>query len=446
MYLSKEFVFFFQKQPMKTVLFITFPYPSHYFPAFDYARVWQNKGYRVIFTVDSEKLQKIVSSEGFESYSLMYAYEYKIKTFNLFLGLLIKSLFDKKFIKIRYREFYFLQIQSKQIKESLNPDIIFLDEHLCCYYPFFKDKNIEINALNPMLSATQKKGIPPLNSAMLATNTYFNRLKCETLWFVHLSKLRFNEFKQQIVFLGKDDIFFLKRICKKNGLNYKDTISQNHSFYRGIKNINTILIAPKVLEYDFAPQSPNETYFTKVITRNESEYITPDYQELIRYIKAQKIVSNLKVICCSFGTLAEFNQKRVNRFIDQVLSKVEDDNILMVVSSKVIEKSDFEKTNFRVFPFLPHLDFLKYVDIMITHGGLGTVKECLQTETPMIIYPILKDIDQPGNAIRIEHKGYGLKGDLDKETPNGFKVKLNILLNRKVIFSHSSEKNQLLDF
>ncbi len=422
---------------MKTILFVTFPYPSHYFPAFDYAREWQIKGYRVIFTLDSMKLQKIVIDEGFECIPLLYAYEYKVKTMKAFVGLLLKSLFDRRFVKFRYRDFYRLQIQAIQIKKLFKPEIICLDEHLCFYYPFFKDTDTEVISVNPMLSATKKRGTPPLNSSMLATNTFFNKIACEVLWFLHLSKLRFNEIKQQLVFLGKDDIYFLKRIYQKNLLSYKDTVSTNHSFYRGIRNIKTILIAPKELEYDFSEEAPNETYFQRPITRNETPFITAEYQALVAEIISQKSISNLKVICCSFGTLAEYNQKRVKRFIHEVLSRVVDEETLLVISSGFIKTEDFDNSRIRVLPFLPHLDFLKYVDIMITHGGLGTVKECIQTQTPLIVYPILKDIDQPGVAIRVQHKGFGLMGDLDRESIQGLRNKLSILLKRQ-------PKNQLV--
>jgi UDP:flavonoid glycosyltransferase YjiC (YdhE family) len=416
---------------MKTILFVTFPYPSHYFPAFDYAREWQNKGYRVIFTVDSMKLQKIVTDEGFECIPLSYAYEYKVKTIKTFIGLFLKSLFDKRFIKSRYKDFYRLQLQAFIIKKTFKPEIICLDEHLCFYYPFFKDKDTEVISVNPMLSATKKANTPPLNSSMLATNTFFNKIACEILWFLHLSKLRFNEIKQQVVFLGKDDIYFLKRIYKKNELSYKDTVSTNHSFYRGIRNIKTILIAPKELEYDFSEEAPNETYFQKPISRNETPFITDQYRSLVAEIIAQRSISNLKVICCSFGTLAEYNEKRVKRFVYEVLSQVIDDDTLLVISSKFINAEDLDSSRIRVLPFLPHLDFLKYVDVMITHGGLGTVKECIQTHTPLIVYPIIKDIDQPGVAIRVQHKGFGLMGDLDKESIEGLKTKMNILLKRQ---------------
>lgn len=43
---------------------------------------------------------------------------------------------------------------------------------------------------------------------------------------------------------------------------------------------------------------------------------------------------------------------------------------------------------------------------MITHGGLGTVKECIHQQVPMIVIPL--QYDQPINAARVEHHQLGI--------------------------------------
>ena len=53
---------------------------------------------------------------------------------------------------------------------------------------------------------------------------------------------------------------------------------------------------------------------------------------------------------------------------------------------------------------------------MITHGGLGTVKECLFLGVPMVAFPLMDD--QPDNARRIVHHGFGLQGDVRTVTPD----------------------------
>jgi MGT family glycosyltransferase len=58
--------------------------------------------------------------------------------------------------------------------------------------------------------------------------------------------------------------------------------------------------------------------------------------------------------------------------------------------------------------WVPQIPVLEKASLMITHGGLGTIKECIFHGVPMIAFPM--DKDQPDNARRIVHHGLGLSG------------------------------------
>jgi UDP:flavonoid glycosyltransferase YjiC (YdhE family) len=58
--------------------------------------------------------------------------------------------------------------------------------------------------------------------------------------------------------------------------------------------------------------------------------------------------------------------------------------------------------------WVPQLAMLKKAAVMITHGGLGTIKECIYFGVPMIVFPMA--FDQPENAERIAWHGLGLRG------------------------------------
>ncbi len=58
--------------------------------------------------------------------------------------------------------------------------------------------------------------------------------------------------------------------------------------------------------------------------------------------------------------------------------------------------------------WVPQLAVLERAAAMITHGGLGTVKECIYFGVPMIVFPMA--FDQGDNATRIVYHGLGLRG------------------------------------
>jgi MGT family glycosyltransferase len=66
-------------------------------------------------------------------------------------------------------------------------------------------------------------------------------------------------------------------------------------------------------------------------------------------------------------------------------------------------------------PWVPQIPLLQRAALMVTHGGLGTIKECIFHDTPMVVFPISRD--QPDNAKRVVHHGLGLAGDLAGASP-----------------------------
>lgn len=81
--------------------------------------------------------------------------------------------------------------------------------------------------------------------------------------------------------------------------------------------------------------------------------------------------------------------------------------------------------NLFVFEFVPQVDLLQYCDIMITHGGMNTITECVFCEVPMLIYPLSPFWDQPGNSARAVFHGLGLRGKIDKDSAKTISKKLN---------------------
>lgn len=60
-----------------------------------------------------------------------------------------------------------------------------------------------------------------------------------------------------------------------------------------------------------------------------------------------------------------------------------------------------------VTDFAPQRAVLRRADAVITHGGLNTVMDAIETRTPMLALPIT--FDQPGVAARIHHAGIGVR-------------------------------------
>jgi zeaxanthin glucosyltransferase len=74
----------------------------------------------------------------------------------------------------------------------------------------------------------------------------------------------------------------------------------------------------------------------------------------------------------------------------------------------------------------PQLRVLQKASAMLTHGGLGSIKECLYFGVPMLVCPL--DVDQPGNAARVVHHGVGLRTTLGEQSDAKLLGMLDVLL------------------
>ncbi|WP_223632388.1 glycosyltransferase [Corallococcus sp. EGB] len=82
--------------------------------------------------------------------------------------------------------------------------------------------------------------------------------------------------------------------------------------------------------------------------------------------------------------------------------------------------------NVTVTNWVPQLTALKQSSLMITHGGLNSVKECICLGVPMLVYPLM--FDQPGNAARVVHHGLGLRGNIRETSAEQVGAQLDQLL------------------
>lgn len=64
--------------------------------------------------------------------------------------------------------------------------------------------------------------------------------------------------------------------------------------------------------------------------------------------------------------------------------------------------------------WVPQMGMLRRAAVMITHAGMGTVKECIFLGVPMAAFPMMRD--QPDIAERIVHHRLGARGDFETAT------------------------------
>lgn len=385
------------------VLFLTLPYQSHQIPCFEFARNFQDKGYHIFFT-GTESQRDLIESEGFFLEKFKFLAEYEIQNFSIYIGLLIKSLVDRNFLKQRYREFYSVFLELNHLVREKKVNKIYIDSAIREYAYFVLPNCSEVSIITTGLSPRKAFGIPPQNSDYIPNQSLLSNLYCEFLWF----KKRMNNYLKwgifQTCFVFKSDDFFLKRLKSRYQLRGDIT-----------RNLSDIILAPESLEFSFRKTYENEVYFHEKAQRVE-KVDSPEYEELISKVEAMRR-ENKYVVYCSLGTLNWIYRKDVELFYKKLIKaiKILDDSFL-VISTGTSQNINISKEQVLFTSFLPQQNFLKYTDVMINHAGMGGIKDCLDSGIPFICCPLNYKVDQPGNAARVVYHKFGRRLNLRRST------------------------------
>lgn len=162
---------------------------------------------------------------------------------------------------------------------------------------------------------------------------------------------------------------------------------------------------------------PKELDFPHSEQRGERYYIEPSIdleREEAGSFPWGWLDQNRPLIYCSLGSVSHLYDQAKDLFRAAISAMDKRPQQLIVSIGPQLDVRDFDEVpdNVLVLNWAPQLEILKRASMMITHGGLGTVKECIFFSVPMVVFPA--KFDQPQNAARIAYHGLGVRGDLNE--------------------------------
>jgi UDP:flavonoid glycosyltransferase YjiC (YdhE family) len=164
--------------------------------------------------------------------------------------------------------------------------------------------------------------------------------------------------------------------------------------------------------------------------RNDSS--DPVYKKREASIFSLKNNKNLKLLYCSFGTIALEEKEIVLLFLKRLITVASIEDYLLIISlqAQPVDIVTLQPSeNVHIFNSVPQLEVLNHADVFITHGGINSIKESIYAEVPMLMYPVHSDYDPKGNAVRVAYHGLGLRGDIISDTETEIQEYIKALLS-----------------
>jgi len=323
----------------------------------------------------------------------------------------------------------------RNVIEILQPQLIFLDSFFYSVYPFFPKKHPPVILLDSMVSRVYDKNYPPLMSSLVPNESINYKLTNYWLWQKFLLKKWYKE-KRSMIY---SNFFSIQK--RKIKPTIKVELDKDKFLFNGIKGLPEIVLSSKSFDFPNKFTPPNQFHFglPKILERKNTKVDYFFETELNKILKRNYD----KLIYCSLGTLNVIHYQNCWKFLNTVIKCFASLNNygLIITSGKVDQKKLISLTsNVHLYKFVPQIQVLGHCDLMITHGGLNSVFECIQSKVPMIAYPLNLKWDQPGDVGRLVYHGLGLQGSIRKESVKELKVKI------EHIFDNYSEFNRKYSF
>lgn len=330
-----------------------------------------------------------------------------------------------------------IHLTQKSIKEfeeiicDISPDLVLLDEQSALKSLFYQRIGIPVIVFQTKPDTRQIKTIPPFTSYFLPKFNFFSSYYCDILWKITLIKYHFNKGWSRLLSFGQDNYSILKKVLKEEGINMNKHVDLRRSFCMGIKGVPRLIISPKAFDF---PHPEKEGIFRigpLIDVKREGIITLPRYQIIRTKLEKEKQKPECFVIYCSMGTITSSFKKRVKKFFLKIanVATINPHFIFIISTGNNFDINELlpAPENIYIFNHIPQVDLLHYCDIMITHGGMNSITECVFIGVPMLVYPLSPHWDQPGNSARVVYHKLGLRGKINIDSASEISKKINIL-------------------
>jgi zeaxanthin glucosyltransferase len=415
---------------MSTILFDSFPASGHYNAILKTAKILNNNNLHVVITGSAEFKERVERQglEYFVTTPFLMTPETMLKKQGRGRSLFqSRSAYNSK----RKEEWNENFTRWKDAVLAVKPSLVVLDEHYAIKAGAYMLLGIPVMLFQTMPDTLKIKGNPPFTDYFIPRFSALSNLICKGLWLVKEFNPYYGHLGRKLKLLRIDDLSVQLEIYNSKGIDLSGRIDLKRSFGIGIKGLSMLIVSPAPFDFPHEEQPNVFRVGPLVDICREGKIDLPRYQTLLNQIEKQKNGQKGMVVYSSMGTISGNDVKRCTRFFLH-LAKVARMNpgdlfILSTGSYFDINLLLPLPSNMMVFETVPQVDLLQKCDIMITHGGMNSITECVFCGVPMLVYPLSRQWDQPGNSARVAYHGLGLRGRIERGSAKTMSRKLNLI-------------------
>jgi zeaxanthin glucosyltransferase len=383
---------------MKSILFLMYPLKGPLYASFRIAELLRAKGYNVVY-IAPLKYQQLIEEQGWiftsiDDHSCQQNYIDERKIVRYYTSLLETDV---------TRDGGVLGMFGEIIRRH-QPAGVVIDADIVGFALIFYYYKIPVVFINNHFQSDKTPNAPPFFSAYIPSGKWLSRQIVRCIWAKRLAIKRVFRWIERLRAGIENDIDHA-RLARACGFPLEKFAEYDRSWLYRLSNFPEFFLYPPELDFK-RPLRENQFYLGPMVSLDRKE---PPFDW-------DKIGEGKKIAYCSLGTLPDVYVNDIIKFYEKII-KVFDSfkQIILVLAVgncwQEIEGMSIPE-NVRILKNVPQLEVLKRASLMINHGGINSVKECILSGVPMIAYPLSPDNDQKGTAARIVYLGLGRRGKI----------------------------------
>lgn len=300
-------------------------------------------------------------------------------------------------VRLRARAQWLLDGGLVRAYEHARPDLVLGDVFDVSIPPAAWQAGVPVVQLSTSVFQGREPGVPPITSSLRWGPDAASRRAADEAWAL-LQRERAARASHD-EYLG-----YVEQLVSAHGLS-RERISWDGAVAPSFPELPQLVLCPRAFE--FPRELPPRCCYDVPSLEERAETLDDD---TAAWLAGGPLVS------CAFGTQVQWRPgyRRLYHAVLEVARQRPALRFLVATGEPWrAHYAALAPANVRVVARAPQHAVLRRARLMLSVGGLGTIKECVWFGVPMVLLPSREGYDPPGNAARAAH--HGIAGVLDPE-------------------------------
>ncbi len=303
------------------------------------------------------------------------------------------------------------------------PALILVESELHDTILYLLSQGIAPTLLEYHVSTRRAPGVPPLASPAIPDGGALSRVRASLAWMRLRLRRELRHIYNRWYFHAWDHRSIWRRLAAQGGGPLVAVARQDQWPMLHYPSLDCLHLCASELNFSHEV-TDSGVYVGPIVQASRADPPGDADAEACRALLAARGETTRPLVACAMGSilsLPAFQRKMI------AAVRGADFDLVLAISRRMNPEDLGEvPDNVHVFRYIPQLDVLRHADLFVCHGGIGTLHECVMAGVPMLVHSG-GQLDENGNAARVEYHGLGRRGRLD-DGPEAVRANIDALL------------------